>query len=39
MPEKVVGVTCRVVEWTKKNKINWYGHVRRLPEEKLAVTI
>ena len=36
MTEKAVGVNCGVVEWAKRSALRWYGHVRRMPEDRLA---
>ena len=36
MTERAVGVNCGVVEWVKRSALRWYGHVRRMPEDRLA---
>ena len=36
MSEKAMGVNCGVVEWVKRSALRWYGHIRRMPEERLA---
>ena len=34
--EGAVGVNCGVIEWVKRNTMRWYGHVQRMPEDRLA---
>ena len=36
MEEGALGVRCGVVEWVKRNSLRWYGHVRRMTEERLT---
>ena len=36
MEEKAEGINCGVVEWVKRNTLRWYGHVRRMPEDRIA---
>ena len=36
MMDKASGVNCGVVEWVKRNALRWYGHVRRMPEERMT---
>ena len=36
MAEEKPGVDCGVVEWVKRNALRWYGHVRRMPEERMT---
>ena len=34
MAKGIARVNC--VEWVKRNALRWYGHVRRMPEERMA---
>ncbi len=36
MSEKKEGIKCGVVEWMKRNTLRWYGHVRRMEEDRLV---
>ena len=36
MNENAVGMDCGVVEWVKRSSLRWYGHVRRMSEERMA---
>ena len=36
MSKRAVGIECGVVERVKRNTMRWYGHVRRMPEERMA---
>ena len=36
MAEGLPGVNCGVVNWVNRNALKWYGHVRRIPEERMA---
>lgn len=34
MVEEAVGAKCTVLELVTRNRMRWYGHVRRTPEER-----
>ena len=36
MTEKACGVKCGVLEWVKRSALRWYGHVRRMKEERMV---
>ena len=39
MAERITGVNCGEAERVKRNALRWYGHARRMSEERMAKSV